>query len=42
MICDFLSYDCDLYDTCDMILFHAPSYIVSPKEKKKKSKYKLS
>jgi len=33
--CDFLSCD---YDTCDTILSHTPSYVVSPKEKEKKYK----
>jgi len=34
--CDFLSCDHDTCDTCDMTLSHTLSYIVSPKEKKKK------
>jgi len=39
MWCDyvtFLSHDCDTYDTCDVTLFHTPSYVLSPKEKKRK------
>ena len=34
--CDFLSCDHDTCDTCDITLSHTLSYIVSPKEKKKK------
>jgi len=36
----FLSCGCDLCNTCDMTPSYTSSCIVSPKEKKKKSKYK--
>jgi len=44
IVCALLSHtyyvtSCD-YDTCDVILSHTPTCVVSPKEKKKKSKYK--
>ena len=32
---DIPSYDCDLYDTCDVTLSCTPSCVISPKEKKK-------